>query len=83
MPNEISGKSREELLELGKKLTEQDSKITDYLMSKGLGAFDETGRFDAGFTFLKNRKMFYDGVDDSKEADKLLERFFNNKKDKQ
>lgn len=83
MPNEISGKSREELLELGKKLTEQDSKITDYLMSKGLDAFDETGRFDGGFTFLKNRKMFYDGVDDSKEADKLLESFFNYKKDKQ
>ena len=83
MPNEISGKSREELLELGKKLTEQDSKITDYLMSKGLDVFDETGRFDAGFTFLKNRKMFYDGVDDSKEADKLLESFFNYKKDKQ
>ncbi|MFA5772882.1 MAG: hypothetical protein WC974_09155 [Thermoplasmata archaeon] len=83
MTDEVTGKSKEKLLELGRKLDEQDSKITDYLMSKGLDAFDETGRFDAGFTFLKNRKMFYDGVDDSKEADKLLESFFNYKKDKQ
>ena len=83
MSNEVTGKSREQLLELGRKLTEQDSKITDYLMSKGLDAFDETGRFNAGFTFLKNKKMFYDGADDSKEADELLENFLNYKKDKQ